>query len=112
MKKLISAAVICISSLSAQAEFIDGNHLMKVMTSGAAEDKAFSLGYVAGVFDLAAGVHHCAPSNVTIRQVSDMTLETLRQIPSMRDKSADQFVIAAVKLAWPCTSKSKSRTDI
>lgn len=110
MKKFVIAASLVITSLTASAEFIDGNTLLSRLTSSDASDVAFGLGYVAGVFDQASGSRVCAPGNVTIRQVADITIAVLRKVPSLRDKSADQFVIAGVSELWPCAKTKKQDT--
>ena len=106
MKKLITAVTIALSSVAAQAEFVDGNKLLSWLESSNEAENALGVGYVAGVFDGLSGSVICAPSNVTLRQVSDMTVRGLKAVPEARDKSADQFVSAIASSKWPCKKKT------
>lgn len=106
MKHLI--AILAMTSATAHAEFWDGNALLKRM-NGDQYDKFAALGYVAGASDVGQGVHHCAPTNVTVGQVSDMVKKTLETMPEHRHKSADSFVITALSVAFPCPDRKSSR---
>lgn len=106
MKKLIVAVTIALSSVAAQAEFVDGNKLLSWLESSDDTENALGIGYVAGVFDALSSVLICAPSNVTLRQISDMTKQALKAVPEARNKSADQFVSAVGTAKWPCKKKS------
>lgn len=101
-KKAILASLLAFSSFSASAEFISGNKLFSLITSEKTTEKAFAYGYVAGVFDVGHGVLHCAPDNVTVQQIVDITIKALQSAPEYRDRSADQFVNASVNRIWPC----------
>lgn len=107
MKKLLFACLMAFS-VSSHAEFITGNKLLSLITSKSDIENSFAYGYVAGVFDLGHGVTHCAPDNVTVRQVNDMTVRVLQKLPQHREKSADQFVLLALQEAWPCKKASPS----
>lgn len=108
MKKLIAAVTIAMSSVAAHAEFVDGNKLLMWLESSDDTEQALGIGYVAGVFDGLSSVVICAPSNVTLRQVSDMTKRGLKTISEARDKSADQVVSAIASAKWPCKKKTGS----
>ena len=108
MKKLIVAVTIALSSVAAHAEFVDGNKLLSWLDSSDDTENALGIGYVAGVFDGLSSVLICAPSNVTLRQISDMTKQGLKAVPEARNKSADQFVSAIASAKWPCKKKTGS----
>lgn len=102
MKKFIAASVIVLASVSAHAEFVTGNKLLAWLESSEETDAAIGMGYVTGVFDTLSGVVVCAPTDVSVRQIVDMTKRALLVVPEARNKSADQFVSAAMKAKWPC----------
>lgn len=108
-KKAILASLLAFSSFSASAEFISGNKLMSLVTSEKVTERSFAYGYIAGAFDIGHGIIHCAPENVTIQQVTDMTMKLLQSVPEHRDKSADQFINAVTTKAWPCKKQSPSK---
>ena len=116
MKKLIAATSITLATMiapmSAQAEFVDGNKLLSWLDSSDETDIAIGMGYVTGVFDALSGVMVCAPTNVTIRQVVDMTKRALRAVPEARNKSADQFVSTITSAQWPCKKKTSGNTNV
>lgn len=111
MKKLIFASLL-LFSMNSHAEFLTGNKLLSIMTSTVETEKTFALGYIAGVFDLGYGTTHCAPENVTLKQVFDMTLKLLQNAPEHRDRSADQFITAVSGSTWPCKNKSSSKEKL
>ncbi len=110
-KKLAVVAMLALS-FNANAEFFSGNKLLSLTTSSSEIDLALGFGYIAGVFDLGMGTTHCAPDTVTLKQVADMTLKLLRDVPEQREKSADQFVTAAISSVWPCKKSSAPATRI
>lgn len=101
MKNKIIAVVLLSCVTTANAEFLSGNRLLQLM-QGTETEHTFALGYVAGAFDVGMGVTHCPPQNVTVKQVLDMTKQLLERAPQYRENSADSFVVAATKAAWPC----------
>lgn len=103
MKNII-IPLLAISSIC-QAEFVDGNKLLSWIESSSNAEQSAAYGYVAGVADVLYGSTYCPPSNVTVRQITDMTREALISVPSMRDKSADVFITALIKKKWPCQQK-------
>jgi len=104
MKKLMIGLML-VPALS-HAEFLSGNELLSRMDSGNHGLEMMALGYVAGVADVGHGVTHCATTTVTIGQVRDMTRELLKAIPDKRHMSADSFVTATLKAAFPCKQSS------
>ena len=92
----------------AHAEFISGNELLRRLESSESYDRGLGMGYVAGVFDATSGVHHCSPSSVSLGQIRDMTLKSLRTMPEMRDRSADLYVVVSAKRMWPCKKKNSN----
>jgi len=107
--KSLVFAVLMGASVTSNAEFFSANRLLSLMTSSSESDRSVAYGYVAGVFDLGMGTVHCAPESVTLRQVFDMTQKLIQNVPEQREKSADQFVVAAISGAWPCKQPSTRR---
>lgn len=101
MKKVLAITILGIS-LSAHAEFFDGNRLLQLFKSSQLVDNEIAYGYAAGVADQTSGVLHCAPGNVTIQQLGDMVVDTLLKNPSERHKTGDMFVRATLMNKWPC----------
>lgn len=103
MKAIIATlALVC---CSASAEFLTGNELLARLNSESHYDRGSANGYIMGVFDAQLGVMHCAPLQVTVGQVVDMTRSALQAAPSVRHRSADSFVVYALINAWPCPKK-------
>lgn len=99
MKKLLLAAALMCGA--AHAEFYTGNDLLAKL-NGDFGDKMVGMGYVMGVFDVARGVEHCPPDNITAGQVRDMVKNHLEATPSTRHFVADVQVRYVLKSAWPC----------
>lgn len=110
MKKAIAAALL-VCATQANAEFITGNRLLQLM-QGTETEQGFALGYVAGVFDVGVGVNHCAPANVTLRQVTDVVKLGLEKLALHRDKSADSLALVTLKAAWPCKPQQQSGKQV
>jgi hypothetical protein len=104
MNKLLIAA-LCATSMTAHAEFWDGNKLLQRMNGSTFESMSAS-SYVAGVADALNGVVYCAPSPVTLGQIVDMTKRALEQSPEKRHLPADIFVSSTLTKAWPCPARS------
>ena len=98
--RLLLCALL-LTSFSAHAEFVSGNRLYAWL-SGNESEKGTAYGYIAGVFDATAGVHHCPPETVTLKQISDIVQKALEKTPEHRDKSADLYVVTASRILWPC----------
>ena len=94
-------------SLSAHAEFVDGNGLHNLL-NGTDADKASGRAYIAGVFDSFHRIGHCAPESVALGQVEDMTRITLRSDPANRHESASVLVLVMLDRYWPCPKKAKT----
>lgn len=106
MKKL-AAAIFLTISLSAKATFVDGNRLHDWLT-GRSDSQSVGMTYIAGVFDAMQGLGHCAPENVTLRQVSDMAKMSLAANPALRNQPADQLIVVMLSRYWPCKKTSGS----
>jgi len=94
-------------SLSAHAEFVDGNKLHSWL-NGDESDQIAGKGYVVGVFDSFHGLVHCAPANVSIGQVSEMAKIALRADPATRHEGASLLVLLMLEKYWPCPKKAKT----
>lgn len=104
MKKSILAILLATAGI-AHAEFIDGNALLKDLSSKSLVDQAFAAGYVAGAADSLQGSSFCIAGTATIKQTSDITKKFLEQFPEHRHATADVVVRAALKSAFPCKAK-------
>lgn len=104
--KLLPAILLTLS-LSAHAEFVDGNRLHSWLNGDDAE-QLVGKGYVAGVFDAFHGLAHCAPANVALGQVTEMAKIALRTNPSTRHESASVLVLLMLEKYWPCPKKAKT----
>lgn len=105
MRKVLIALLFV--STTANAAFRDGNELLSELNSSKNSDVFYSMGYIAGVADAMHGVTHCAPSNATLGQMMDMTIDYLTRNPSVRNLSADLLISAMLSERWPCPKKGK-----
>ena len=105
IKQILVAVSFCVAA-SAQAEFVSGNDLLAKLDSSDQMQRGFAFGYIAGAFDAGIRAVHCAPENVSIKQVVDMVKKLLVDTPEMRHQSGDRYVFATTKAAWPCAKKS------
>ena len=102
----LAALLICIS-MSAHAEFKDGNELLSDMDSGNVVGQMVALGYVMGVADVGMGYLHCAPANVKAGQLKDMVQNYLRNTPAERHLSADTTINKILRTTWPCPRRDR-----
>ena len=96
------AALLLAFSVNAQAEFKDGNDLLKDLESNNIVDEMVALGYIIGVSDVGVGIIHCVPHGVRAKQLVDMTRNYLKLYPSDRHLSADTLINRMLKAQWPC----------
>lgn len=104
--KLLPTILLALS-LSANAEFVDGNQL-HIWLNGSTTEKALGVGYVGGVYDASRGITHCALTDVTLRQVTEMTRIELSTNPATRSESASLLVLVMLERYWPCPKKAKT----
>jgi hypothetical protein len=105
MNRLNALVVALVVSSPVKADFLDGNTLYKYMTEQSSYSNGVAAGYVIGVHDSNAGVEHCAPSNVTVKQTVDVVRAHLAAFPSLRHHYAETIVTYALQKAWPCKDK-------
>lgn len=104
----------------ARADFVTGNELYAICTSGDSSDRSKCLGYVVRIADAAAynpivrkgyytswgsslaQAHWCLPSDVLDTQVLDVVVNYLRDKPQFRNAGAAGIVAFALDDAWPC----------
>jgi hypothetical protein len=94
-------------STSATAAFRDGNKLLSEINSSTLDDKIYAMGYIAGVSDATYSATHCAPGNVTLSQIMDMTRDYLTRNASIRNLPADILISTMLTDRWPCPKKDK-----
>jgi len=96
---LIAATVLAISLTgTVQARLTTGNDLMQHCI--AAPD-SFCAGYIGGVIDTSHAMF-CFPSEVTKRQIINITIMYLHDHPKILDLYAPSLVIKATRTAFPC----------
>ena len=103
------AIIIMLAASSAHAQFMDGNDLYDRMNSTGVK-LVSAQGYIMAVADSELGVEWCPPSNVTLRQVFDLTKRMLETLPDKRHENASYFVSASIRNAWPCPKQKKGTT--
>jgi hypothetical protein len=104
MKHIITALAL-VASTTASAQFYNGNELLQRMDSGETHHQMLAMGYVAGVVDMTRGEYHCAPANVTLGQVRDLTHNAIRRDPASRHLNGSVLVTLALMEVWPCAKK-------
>lgn len=105
MRKIIIASCIVFFALEpAGAEFIDGNKWL-AWSGGSEGEQMAAHGYVAGVFDAGQGAVHCAPDEIKLGQVVQMSREYITHNIAHADKSADIFILRMLKQLFPCPEK-------
>lgn len=92
---------------STHAEFFNANRLYELL-NGTEAQKSVGTGYILGVHDVTRGTVHCSPSEASSTQVRDMVLSALVAVPEKRHLTADTYVTAVLKQAWPCDKPAKS----
>lgn len=102
------ALILTLAASSAQAQFMTGNELLERL-NGSTVQQVHAMGYITGIADAEIGAVWCPPPNITVRQVVDLTRRTLDVVPEKRHESASFYVIAAVRMTWPCESKPKAK---
>jgi hypothetical protein len=101
MKKLILTTCLTLLSLAANANYITGNHLHADMT-GSNTDRAFALGFVAGVVDSYDGELFCTPRAANLGQLRDVVTQFLVRNPKERHRNAAAIVAIALVIDYPC----------
>lgn len=85
---------------------VTGNQLLKMCDAAEnTADKGGCMGYITGALDMGDEILFCIPQGTTYRQLGDMVLKTLRDIPSIRNGHADGIVAAVMQSAFPCPEK-------
>jgi len=103
MKKLLILAALGFT-LSANAQFVDGNKLLEFL-DGTPTDSLLGMGYIAGVYDSQRDISYCTPAGVTLGQVKDMTILSLRANPATRNEPANFLIVRMLGRYWPCEKK-------
>lgn len=96
----------CVSTCAWAGSF-DGNWLKGLLEKNENNtdvlNAIYGLGYVIGVYDAHSGLgFFCPPDGIKVGQIASMTLKILRERPESLHQSADRFVTAALRRAWPC----------
>lgn len=94
------AAVLLLVATPTCAQVLTGNQWLSRYQGAETSDRIYSLAYVAGAID--GGGKFCAPSTVTVGQVSDMTARLITNMVADRHLPAAWFVNAVGESTWPC----------
>ena len=105
MKRLLFIALL--AAAPAHAAFWDGNELLQRLNSDDAVRRAVALGYVMGVHDAFENVNHCPPANASAGQLRDIVRNYLTNVPAERHHIADQLVMRALEIAFPCSNRPR-----
>jgi hypothetical protein len=101
MKKLTLTICLTLLSLAANANYINGNKLLDDLT-GSNTDRAFALGFVAGVVDSYDGELFCTPRAANLGQLRDVVTQFLVRNPKERHRNAAAIVAIALVIDYPC----------
>jgi hypothetical protein len=105
MKKLILTICLTALSLAASAQYITGNQLHSDLT-GSNTDRAFALGFVAGVVDSYDGELFCTPRAANLGQLRDVVQQFLVRNPKERHRNAAAIVAIALVIDYPCKKEN------
>lgn len=105
--KYLAAVLLSAVSITAMAEFKDGNGLLSELKDQNAQQRIHGLGYVMGVADAHYGATHCAPGNVNGGQLFDMVKDFLEKYPDIRNQSADRIISKLLEKTWPCQNQRR-----
>lgn len=109
MRNELLSLFLLFASVTAHAEFWTGTKLIQHLEDdqrGSADYMVgMASGYVIGVSDSVAGVLHCMPSAVSVKQAKQVVFNYMKSRPEIWDQSADQAVVAALKATWPCSKR-------
>lgn len=99
------AAVLLLMSSSASAQVLTGNQWLARYQGAEALDRIYSFAYVGGAID--GGGKFCAPQNVTVGQISEMTARLIINMVADRHLPAAWFVNAVGEATWPCKQQAR-----
>ena len=102
------ALILALAASSAQAQFLTGNELFDRL-NGSTVQQVNAVGYITGVADAELGTMWCPPPSISVRQIVDLTKRLLEALPEKRHENASAFVLASVRMTWPCESKPKAK---
>lgn len=115
VRTLFVAVALC-SSASSFAQFIDGNEMVKWVTSSdRVQKRSYNdedyynhnqfMGYVQGAYD-ANRQFFCTPQPFTTRQLMGVAGKYIQDHPEQWNLAGDKLVVLAISKAFPCpTSK-------
>jgi hypothetical protein len=103
MKRIIAIAIAAALSAPAYAGFYDGNELHEFCSKPAGTPQNnFCIAYVAGAADAYSGIAFCPPNGVKLGQVVDVVKKVLTDVPTIRNKPADEILLAVLGRWHPC----------
>jgi hypothetical protein len=105
MKKLILTTCLTLLLSTANAQYVNGNQLHADMT-GSNNDRAFALGFVAGVVDAFDQDLFCTPQGANLGQLRDVVTQFLVRNPKERHRNAAAIVAIALVIDYPCKKEN------
>lgn len=105
--KALAGLFVALFTISASAEFRDGNKLLAEIKDPDVTVRMLALGYIMGVTDSHNNVTSCPPRNTTAGQIQDMTKEFLEKYPSIRNQTADVLISKMLEQFWPCANRRR-----
>ena len=99
---------------SVQAEFFSGNDLKarledwELTNSSDYRGASLGAGYVVGVHDALSAIAVCSPTQVTVGQITAVTLKFMRANPEVLNLTADRVIAKSLRGTWPCSSNSSA----
>ena len=103
------AAAVLLFGVLRPAHAMTGNKLYAECSSSQAADQLSCVMYVSGLMDMGSGAFFCPPQGATYAQAKDILMQTMRDVPVVRDKSADIITIELFSKLWPCQRPSAPR---
>lgn len=101
MKRLVVSILVLICLFPTIAHAKTGNELKELALAASEFKEGVFFGYVEGVLE-ARFIEVCVPNGVTRHQAVDVVKKYLMDNPATLHQPADELVVRAVKLAWPC----------
>lgn len=104
MKRAILAIGTLLAVEPAAAAFQTGNDLLQLCGSQVEAEQGFCIGLITGYFDGMRLTYSCprVSPRVTVEQLRDIALKTLRDRPDVRHEPAVYPVASAFKAAFGC----------
>lgn len=108
---IITALLASVGFTTPASAVVSGNALLKSCEAQeGSEDRGTCKGFIMGVVDLGDEDLFCIPAGrgVTYRQIHDIVMKTLRDIPTIRNEPATDIISAVLMSTYPCAQKKST----